>query len=31
MTGVPRMEARELVREDVDRVLRGWSNGSTQP
>jgi hypothetical protein len=31
MTGVPRMEARELVREDVDSVLCAWSNGSARP
>ena len=31
MSGVPRMKARELVREDVDRVLRAWLSASTRP
>ena len=31
MSGVPRMEARELVREDVDSVLRLWLSGSARP
>jgi hypothetical protein len=31
MSGVPRMEARELVREDVDSMLRLWLSGSARP
>jgi hypothetical protein len=31
MSGIPRMEARDLVREDVDRVLRAWLSGSARP
>lgn len=31
MSGVPRMKARELVREDVDSVLRAWLSGGARP
>ena len=31
MSGVPRMEARELVREDIDKMLRAWLSVSAQP
>jgi hypothetical protein len=31
MSGVPRLEARELVREDVDSMLRLWLSGSARP
>jgi hypothetical protein len=31
MSGVPRMKARDLVREDVDKVLRAWLSASAQP
>ena len=31
MSGVPRMKARDLVREDVDKVLRAWLSTSARP
>jgi hypothetical protein len=31
MRGVPRMEARELVRGEVESVLRAWLSGSARP
>jgi hypothetical protein len=29
MNGVPRAEARELIREDVARVMRSWARPGT--
>ena len=29
MNGVSRAEARELIREDVDRVMRSWARPGT--
>jgi hypothetical protein len=29
MNGVSRAEARELIREDVDRIMRSWARPGT--